>query len=114
MRIVSLAALWVCSKQCAAQPRRHASGVCGSAARAELLVRELVATGAGNPPRQENAISAARYLRGILSYSVCARLVTTVIPKPLIGTDANIATRKETGFTYGHVRSGRAPVPDRR
>ena len=114
MRIVSLAALWVCSKQCAALPRRHASDVRGSAARAELLVRELVATGAGNALQQENAISAALYLRSILSSSVCARLATTVIPKPLIGADANIATRKETGFTYGHVLSGRAPAPGRR
>ena len=114
MRIVSLAALWVSLRRCVAQPQRRASGVRGSAETAKLPVRELVATGAGNPPRQENATSAALYLRSILSSSVCARLVTTVIPKPLIGTDANIATRKETGFTYGHVRSGRALVPGRR
>ena len=95
MRIVSLAALWVCSKQCAAQPRRHASDVCGSAARAELLVRELVATGAGNALQQENVIFAAPYLRSITTSSVCAGVATTAISKPKTGTDANTATRKD-------------------
>ena len=114
MRIASLAALWVCSRQCVVEPQRRASDVCGSAICAKPGVRELLATGVGNLHRRENVIFAAPYLRNIPSFAVCALRVITAIPRLGIGIDAFIATRKETGLTFAHVRSGRAPAPGRR
>ena len=114
MRIVSLAALWVCSKQRAVQPQKRVRGVCGFAIRAKLLVRALLVTDVGNPHQRENVIFAASYLRSIPTFSVCAILATTAIPKPKIGIDANTATRQEKEFTYTHVRSGKALVSERR